>query len=93
MQRKLRGPDGAWPSEGTLWIAAFAGMAGQMRRLPRLTLARLGEWLAMTGSVVGKGRHRGLPLRPVLFNQVAARPANLAPMAKAFSQSMGNTVR
>ena len=32
-------------------------------------------------------------LRPVLSNQVAVRPANLAPMAKAFSQSTGNTVR
>ncbi len=55
------------------------------------------DWIpacaGMTGLVVEKGRHRGLPLRPVLLNQVAVCPANLAPMAKAFSQSTGNTVR
>ena len=54
-----------------------------------------GAWPSegMTRSVLAKGRHRSLPLRGVLVNQGAARPANLAPMAKAFSQSAGNTVR
>jgi len=54
-----------------------------------------GAWPSegMTRSVFGKGSHRGLPLRGVLVNQGTVRPANLAPMAKAFSQSAGNTVR
>jgi hypothetical protein len=58
-----------------------------------LSLAAQGGW---QNAMVGGGERQAqgpVPLRCVLPGQVAAPPANLAPMAKAFSQSAGNTVR